>query len=40
MLTLAKITGHKDLNMLMVYYGEDKTSPPLHGKTESTGSDA
>ena len=22
-LTLAKITGHKDLNMLMVYYDED-----------------
>ena len=22
-LTLAKITGHKDLNMLMIYYDED-----------------
>ena len=35
-----QLTVLADCERPLVYYGEDKTSPPLHGKTESTGSDA
>ena len=35
-----QLTVLADSERPLVYYGEDKTSPPLHGKTESTGSDA
>ena len=35
-----QLTVLADCERPLVYYCEDKNSPPLHGKTESTGSDA